>query len=920
MARLDHSKKPRKTKAKAQDIFRVHGSRNTLNVASNCRITFSADNRRVKTRYVKAVTQVEPPPIQDSDDPLNAPDLPPMLDSIPLVFCEEVAGVQVIAKPKAKRYESSIQNLQGNLTAYDFYRALELQTDGNLRAALPDRLSAFMCMIREWRNCRQLKRGGRGHDPGGVDATQEGELAVLCRACPHPGKNLPQGWEKDTENAHLYQEFICGDGNFRVKGRQRETKFTDVTLSPGWSYFVENEAYRKYLQGFTNQEEISTCAGFQAMHLANTKKKKGLHATGVGGVACSRHEMWRPNGLGDLQRGERYCNMDYILMSSLVFSMVLIIVASYDIACQFFKNFFSRITSLPEKIQFQGQVPTIIPKVPKAHIIGHGLKCQTKYSFTWSRGVGRTDGEGIERLWSKLNKAAPSTQEMTPSGRRETLDDFCGFSNWMKTLGLGDLLLRRIIEALKQAKEHIEEFEALNETIASKYPERVAQWEKMAEDFEKDPKKPCPHVVDASEKLSVAEVRKTLLLNELSDDGNEHNTMEDGPTAFISLGMEIEDDQSSLQNEVKAGGRLNVLEEVSLTERRLALRRKIERFRDAQNIHMPLLKGSLPAGSLDPAAQPWNTCENIPLHFPSSLNSNVRSRVCGTNLTDIEDQLQYARLAESLEELRQHLRTRMFANQYKVKNVTGQKANTRARQWQKTIDRKVLSSKRKYQRSWIAVKALRGPGEWEKTYRLLEDGDVRGFNERALSLEEQRERESARRAAGIFEEEIAAEPLDAGLSLGEGRHTLSWIWLTGGGSIKESIDSEALHSALRAEWARSRSRALGWWDEVDLLTAEIRHSLEFCRWMSSWWSSKCTARTGSDVDAELLEGIVAYAQEQSTSERLREKEWLSKWGAIHERAMAFLAETTDSEATAQTQDDGEQTVVEFEIDDISDGE
>lgn len=46
-----------------------------------------------------------------------------------------------------------------------------------------------------------------------------------------------------------------------------------------------------------------------------------------------------------------------------------------------------------------------------------------------------------------------------------------------------------------------------------------------------------------TEKLSVAEVRKTLLLNELSDDRNEHNTTEDGPTAFISLGMEIEDDQ-----------------------------------------------------------------------------------------------------------------------------------------------------------------------------------------------------------------------------------------------------------------------------------------------------------------------------------------------------------------------------------------
>lgn len=42
------------------------------------------------------------------------------------------------------------------------------------------------------------------------------------------------------------------------------------------------------------------------MILANLKKAKGLNATGIVGVACSRHELWRPNGMGDLQRGERY--------------------------------------------------------------------------------------------------------------------------------------------------------------------------------------------------------------------------------------------------------------------------------------------------------------------------------------------------------------------------------------------------------------------------------------------------------------------------------------------------------------------------------------------------------------------------------------------------------------------------------------
>jgi hypothetical protein len=48
--------------------------------------------------------------------------------------------------------------------------------------------------MRLWRHLKMLKRAGRGHDPGGAAATKEGELAVECPACPHPGLNLPIGW------------------------------------------------------------------------------------------------------------------------------------------------------------------------------------------------------------------------------------------------------------------------------------------------------------------------------------------------------------------------------------------------------------------------------------------------------------------------------------------------------------------------------------------------------------------------------------------------------------------------------------------------------------------------------------------------------------------------------------------------------
>ena len=41
-----------------------------------------------------------------------------------------------------------------------------------------------------------LKRGGWDHDPVGIDATSNRELMVERPVCPHPGKNLPDGWEK----------------------------------------------------------------------------------------------------------------------------------------------------------------------------------------------------------------------------------------------------------------------------------------------------------------------------------------------------------------------------------------------------------------------------------------------------------------------------------------------------------------------------------------------------------------------------------------------------------------------------------------------------------------------------------------------------------------------------------------------------
>jgi hypothetical protein len=113
-------------------------------------------------------------------------------------------------------------------------------------------------------------------------------------------------------------------------------------------------------------------------------------------------------------------------------------LASYDITCQWLINFWLRVLTMLEHLQ-----PTIAPtnikaKIPKFHFDAHGKKNHAPYSFAFLRGAGRSDGEGIEQLWAILRGGAAQTIEMGPGGRRDTIDDFCGWSNWRKMIAIGE--------------------------------------------------------------------------------------------------------------------------------------------------------------------------------------------------------------------------------------------------------------------------------------------------------------------------------------------------------------------------------------------------------------------------------------------------------------------------------------------------
>lgn len=130
--------------------------------------------------------------------------------------------------------------------------------------------------------------------------------------------------------------------------------------------------------------------------------------------------------------------MDYSFGSVLRFVAALTIIASYDIACQWFINLGSRIFNFwPEEIKPSSSV-NLIPLIPKLHEASHKkTNAHEQYSYNLCPGVGYTDGECPERIWAGHNAIANSTKTMGPGSRHDILDDHFGFWNYEKYISMG---------------------------------------------------------------------------------------------------------------------------------------------------------------------------------------------------------------------------------------------------------------------------------------------------------------------------------------------------------------------------------------------------------------------------------------------------------------------------------------------------
>lgn len=115
-----------------------------------------------------------------------------------------------------------------------------------------------------------------------------------------------------------------------------------------------------------------------------------------------------------------------------------------------------------------------------------------------------------------------------------------------------------------------------------------------------------------------------------------------------------------------------------LVERRTALRRKLQKFREIQAIYMPRavsMLGEDPACRLD-----IELVEDVRLGLPSEISASRRDTVCSPRLRDVEARLREAQCRDALQDLRNQLHTLNHLFLYKKTHVRHQGSNTRARQ------------------------------------------------------------------------------------------------------------------------------------------------------------------------------------------------------------------------------------------------
>ncbi|KAJ7060044.1 hypothetical protein C8F01DRAFT_1254159 [Mycena amicta] len=674
-------------------------------------------------------------------------------------------------------------NVVGNLSAHDYVGTLERLTDPTMLGSTPDRYKAFGRMSRQYQFLKRTKRSGVAHDMSMMDEVKPGGLAVRCWTCPKDGFNLPEGWDTcDPDDEYLYTLMVALDANFRLKNRIRANEKQDPPLGPGWGCFVESGPYKDHLRDYVAEADVSTCIAFAALMQKETRLTTGLRVSGVGGCVCARHGVVRAQGMGDLQKGERvrYANMDYIFLHAIADARVKRLLVSYDIACQWRIHLLERVlkfaadAGIPDLANFH-----IKFGLPVWHAAAHEVGCQAEMSLSHVEGVGRTDGEGIERTWAVLNPISFATKEMGEGNRLDSIDDKVDHVGFEKNVGQGDTLGRKLIIAVAERDKQIKEFVTIDRGLE---PDLRREWKQMITDWLADPSKRNPYVMAGGKDAGPSEAQVAAALKK----------------------AELEELRASFFKKVKA---IRLEQEVFM-QGVSRLRHDGEERRDKD--------------------LPPPKAEDVKLWLPSDLTKTQWEWACRRGLVEIEGKLREAQCGDALARVRGYLYIKTHLIHTRNATAVGQAATTRSNTLIERVGERINREVAKYTQAWRALRHLKG---LEYTTHLQE------LKKSDLHVRTQTESDArARIRLGRLGSERRGRNEPSTTENGEGG--VSWIW----SAVREEDDKVGLHEAVRVHWAKALGRRDRWVEEVRLLGEERKRVLRSLLAVQEEWKARLLHR------------------------------------------------------------------------------
>ncbi|KIY52531.1 hypothetical protein FISHEDRAFT_69789 [Fistulina hepatica ATCC 64428] len=372
---------------------------------------------------------------------------------------------------------------------------------------------------------------------------------------------MPDGWE---ENAYVldytHALFLATDTNFRLC-RRNVGSAEDVPFINGTGYFVNRMGLIDHVEKWKHlKQEKSDCVSHDAVNSADTRETHGMDVTGIVTIDCARHDCKRPLGVGELQKGERYVNVDYILHSTLHNSRAWFI----DMA-QVTWNWL----------------------VPKFHLIAHVLKCRLNFSFNFERDVGHTEGEAPERNWGSLNPLASQMKEMGPRNWRDCLEYHLGNRNYKKKARGGEHILQKFKAAIPMRAAHLE---LLKDFETSLNAAEIAAWTAEVEAWESDHSQPNPYepklkpLMQRDVRLCLAEEEKAEATRAAALG---HIRSKLTAQKLLLQGLELEELQRKLRRDVHAlGQHATSLQKAKTMEFGTSLQGHISRWTRNAEVHL----------------------------------------------------------------------------------------------------------------------------------------------------------------------------------------------------------------------------------------------------------------------------------------------------------------------------------------------